>query len=428
MLTKEQYKELSKNWSKHGTVYQKYDRYQVRFPMLLKHIDVFKDKDVLEVGSNAGLAAYHIAQVAKSYTGVEGEKGYWNQSLETQKQIESKNTDFKNMSIKTYIKRAARGDFEINVNAAYLSYVLYHFSDKEVSMFEKNILPKLDVIVVQSRYENRNKKGRTTHNSYKFWMPKSVEKYLIKNGFSTTVEYGPRNKFHFIIGKRDDSKYPLLLNSFLELSDAKLADKKMPKASELVQEDNKVIKRMLTEGKVPELPLESNKIYKKYEKRYKELEKDKKYLKYLKEVKEEDRNEDLEIIKELSNECSEHLVTGDIDGDKGRCGKHSKGTRKSSSRQGASNRQKRTSKGVSFDDTKREADPTREGQTVLPKRRRGRRPSVLLDGVEKSSKDKVRSKDVQKTKQTSRSRAVSTSRKDNKSKNKSAVQEHEAQS
>jgi hypothetical protein len=30
----------------------------------------------------------------------------------------------------------------------------------------------------------------------------NVEKYLNKNGFSTTVEWGPERKFHFIIGKK----------------------------------------------------------------------------------------------------------------------------------------------------------------------------------------------------------------------------------
>ena len=137
MLSKEEYKKIASNWK--GTVYQLYDRYQVRFPTLLKHIDVFKGKNVLEVGSNAGLAGYHISQVADSYIGVEAEKEYWQQSLETKKLIENNNAEFLNMSIKSYMKRAARDGIEISANAIYLSYVLYHFSDKEVQMFEKQV-------------------------------------------------------------------------------------------------------------------------------------------------------------------------------------------------------------------------------------------------------------------------------------------------
>lgn len=208
LLKKEGYNQLASAWKKHGTIYQKFDRYNVRFPMLLKHIDIFEGKNVLEVGCNAGLAAYHIAQVAKSYVGVEEQEGYYLQACETKRSIENEEAVFLNMSIKTYMKRVGRQVIDGKVDAVYLSYVLYHFSDKEVKMFENVILPLIDTIVVQSRFAKRNTKGRRTHNSYGFWHPDNVEKFLDKNGFSTTKEWGPDKKFHFIIGRRakDQSK------------------------------------------------------------------------------------------------------------------------------------------------------------------------------------------------------------------------------
>jgi len=217
MLTKERYQEISKDWAKHNVVYQKFDRYQVRFPTFLKHIDVFKGKNVLEVGSNAGLAAYHIAQVAKSYTGVENEEGYCKQALETQKSIENKNVKFFNMSIKTFIRRTAQEKIEKRpIDAVYLSYVLYHFSDKEVDMFAKNILPNIDTIIVQSRFAKRNKKGRRTHNGYAFWHPRSVKNFLQKNGFAVTLEWGPDKKFHFVVGKKTAVSSNPILNRMVK--------------------------------------------------------------------------------------------------------------------------------------------------------------------------------------------------------------------
>jgi len=203
MLTKEEYKKLSADWAKHSVVYQKYERYTTRFPTLKKHLDVLAGKDVLEVGANAGLAAYEIVKTARSYVGVERATGYWQQSLETQKQMENKSVQFLNMSVKSFVKRHKAGVLTMPVNACYLSYVLYHFEDKEVEMFKDYVLPMLDVIVVQSRFAKRNIKGRTKHNRYGFWHPDNVEKYLKSAGFKTTLEWHKDKKFHFIIGVKD---------------------------------------------------------------------------------------------------------------------------------------------------------------------------------------------------------------------------------
>ena len=202
MISKELYKEISSQWK--ARIYQKYERLECRYPLFLKGIDVFKGKHVLEIGANAGMAAMEIAKVAKQYTGVELAEGYYRQSLITKKYIQNQNVTFNNCSVKSYIKRLLDGRYKDKPNACYMSYVLYHFEDKEVEMFKKHILPLLDVVIVQSRYAKRNIKGRRKHNSYGFWHPDNVKKYLQGAGFNTTMKWGPNKKFHFIIGTKQE--------------------------------------------------------------------------------------------------------------------------------------------------------------------------------------------------------------------------------
>jgi hypothetical protein len=370
LLTKDQYRELSGNWAKHGTVYQKFDRYQVRFPTLLKHINVFKGKNVLEVGCNAGLAAYHIAQVANCYTGVEQEKGYWLQALQTKKHIPELEHEptFLNMSIKSFMKRIKNGELKDETNAAYLSYVLYHFSNKEVRMFENVILPKLDVIIVQSRFAERNKKGRKKHNSYAFWHPMNVEKYLNKNGFSTTVEWGPERKFHFIIGSKD-------------ISDEKL----------LKEEDNMIHEALMEpKGEVAT---------------------------YTKEI--EDaliKNQQIKGIQlpEFDKEQT--------DGDKGDSGIHSESACAMPERRSASGGSEQPDKGEPCDTVGREVDSEGKSETVLSEKPESGHSGVLQPVMEESTEETVRNKDIQKVEKTPRTRRRSTTGKNSGSRSKSVVQ------
>jgi len=200
MISKELYKEIAAQWKQR--IYQKYERLETRYPLLLKEIGVFKDKHVLEIGANAGMAAMEIAKVAKQYTGVEVAQGYYEQSLITKKYIDNKNVSFNKCSVKSYVKRMLSGTFKDKPNAAYLSYVLYHFEDKEVEMFKEHILPLLDVIIVQSRFSKRNIKGRRKHNSYGFWHPDKVKKYLESAEFETKLIWHKAKKFHLIIGTK----------------------------------------------------------------------------------------------------------------------------------------------------------------------------------------------------------------------------------
>lgn len=416
LLTKDQYRELSGNWAKYGTIYQEYGRYQVRFPTLLKHINVFKGKNVLEVGCNAGLAAYHIAQVANCYTGVEQEKGYWQQALETKKHIPELEHEptFLNMSIKSFMKRIKNGELKDETDAAYLSYVLYHFSDKEVRMFEKMILPKLDVIIVQSRFAERNKKGRKKHNSYAFWHPMNVEKYLNKNGFSTTVEWGPERKFHFIIGSKD-------------ISDEKL----------LKEEDN-MIHEALIEPK-GEAATYTKEIEEALIKNRAEPIVEKEWYGYVTDDNGDSYycGKDGEIYKRLygsrefipiSIEDKPTWIQFDkfdkekIDGDKGDSGIHSESACTVPEGRSASGGSEQPDKGEPCDTVGREVDSEGKSETVLSEKPESGHSGVLQPVVEKSTEETVRDKDIQKVEKTPRTRRRSTTGKNSGSRSKPVVQ------
>jgi hypothetical protein len=207
MISKKLYDEISSQWGQYSAIYQKYNRLETRYPKFLKEIAVFKDKHVLEIGANAGMAAWEIAKVASRYTGVERATGYWHQSQITKKYIENPNVEFLNCTVKSYIKRLLDGRIEHKPNACYMSYVFYHFENKEVELFCQHVLPMLDVAIIQSRYAKRNIKGRTKHNDYGLWHPDNVRKLLEKSGMNIDkLVWGPDKKFHLFVASRSADK------------------------------------------------------------------------------------------------------------------------------------------------------------------------------------------------------------------------------
>ena len=368
LITKEKYQEISKDWAKHNVVYQKWDRHNVRFPMLLKHIDAFKGKNVLEVGCNAGLAAYYIAPVANSYTGVEEEAGYWKQSLETKKHIESGNAQFHNMSVKTFMKRSASGLLDINFNAIYLSYVLYHFSNKEVRMFQEQVLPKVDTIIIQSRYAKRNKKGRRAHNSYSFWHHTNVKNFLEKNGFETTLEWGPRNKFHFIVGKKID-----IVKEIEKIN-----------VESVIEHANEV------KNNIEKSKLDSN---------------DKDSMK-----------ETVEKLKDIAETFKEKP-----DGNNRSSEVHKEGEGKTTSGRDTRSGERRVAKRKPRGTTQRKTNTQRPRRNVRAKDGDNGSKDILQLGVEKSPKTPVRKKNIQKVGETTQNRSSTKTGEDSSGKDKPAV-------
>lgn len=187
MITKEEYKQISSEWE--GDIYQKWKRIKVRLKFFCTFVDIFKDRNVVELGSNAGLYGYEIAKVARSYVGVEIGETFYKQSLITKKYIKNSNVAFCNLSAEIFLH------FNKSVEALFICFTLYHLSDKEIEML-KEILPNCRIVFIQTR----SRKRRSEKNSYKLWKPNNVNKFLKEAGFTTKTYWHKSEKFFETIG------------------------------------------------------------------------------------------------------------------------------------------------------------------------------------------------------------------------------------
>jgi len=202
MMDKETHAKLEKEWFKVGRgVYQYWSRIKRRMPYFLQFADIFEGKDVLELGCNAGMYGHALAQIAKSYIGVDKGDYYVDQAKLTQKLIENPNVLFYKGNIKDFIKQDLKGEMP-TYNALFSSFALYHFSEKETDRILETVLPKCDVVVIQTRIQKRSPWKK--YNPWQFNKPKQVKKYLSLAGFECEIHY-PENKIMAeIIGRRKD--------------------------------------------------------------------------------------------------------------------------------------------------------------------------------------------------------------------------------
>jgi len=201
MIEKALHDKLMEKWAKVGRgCYQKWSRMH-RLEFFLKHIHHFKGKQVLELGANAGIYGYEIAQVAKSYVGVDKGDYYHKQSLITKKYIKNPDVEFILGNIKDFIKMDLRGEAP-KYNALFASFALYHFSNTETDRITETILPKCDVVIISTRTSKR--KAFNKYNSWKFEKPENVVKYL--KDFKCEIHWPKVKKFAVIIGVRNENK------------------------------------------------------------------------------------------------------------------------------------------------------------------------------------------------------------------------------
>ncbi len=206
MIDKNEYDKLYSKMEKHHAVYQKWTRLEKRMPFFLKFIDEFKDKKVLELGCNAGLYGYHIAQTAKSYIGADQGDCYIAQANETKKFIKNPNVQFVQAKVKNLTKDIDKYTFD----TLFCSFALYHFSNKGVARTKEYILPKCNTVVISTRTQKRKKWN--SDNDYKFYKPKNVERWLRDSGFEVESHPCPLREGdkvpHFVItiGKRPGIK------------------------------------------------------------------------------------------------------------------------------------------------------------------------------------------------------------------------------
>lgn len=184
-------KKLTPKWIKIHKVYQKESRMH-RLNFFLQFVEHFKEKDVLELGCNAGVYGYVISKRAKSYVGVDRGEDYISQAKITRKQMDNPNVNFYNYSVKQFIKLANSGGMP-TFNALFASFVLYHLSKKETDRLMKYVLPKCDVVIIQTRTKKRT--PFRNYNPHKFNKPKNVEKWLTEAGFTCKTKWADDKRY-----------------------------------------------------------------------------------------------------------------------------------------------------------------------------------------------------------------------------------------
>ena len=180
------YSKLRSKWK--GQIYQNYRKSIGRFYLINPVIDIFKDKDVLEIGSNAGLYSLKIMEVARSYIGIDKDKHFHAQAKITKKVLGTDNVEFVNNSLSRFVRSQIRKEIEYNYNALFASFIIYHLNEKEISMLEEFILPKIEVAIIQTR----NKLKDNNLNQYKD--KNKLVNFIESNGFCVDSYWAEERK------------------------------------------------------------------------------------------------------------------------------------------------------------------------------------------------------------------------------------------
>ncbi len=192
MIQKTVYNMIAQMWDKSEKIYAKYENIKDRLSLLDQYLYSFIGKDVIEIGSNAGIAAFSIAQVAKSYVGIEPDEHYVKQAEITKRYVENKDR------VTFLLGKIA--DVKTDFNALFASYSLYHLSNEEVEYLIKEILPKCKTVVVINRANVR----RIDKNKWQLWYYKNTIRLLQSGGFETTFKWGNKKKsFYLVFGVRN---------------------------------------------------------------------------------------------------------------------------------------------------------------------------------------------------------------------------------
>jgi SAM-dependent methyltransferase len=151
-------------------------------PEVMKHIDVFKDKFVVDIGCNAGYITYHLAQHAREWLGVERDEHFYIQALETANFIETPGS-FIHSSLEYFCEELEK---EYDYDAVYGANILYYLSNDALTLLQEKVLAKCDIVLMTSR-ENKPAKPWNDRNLGKYI---NIKPYLEECGFDIEI----RNK------------------------------------------------------------------------------------------------------------------------------------------------------------------------------------------------------------------------------------------
>ena len=202
MITGEKWKSLIAKWKKVGPVYQTMERSQYRLDFASKKFNLFSGRTVLDIGCNAGIFGLEVLKYSKAYIGVEKNYRFYRQALITRRYSENSKYKVYNMTLKRFTRTKAN----VFYDAVFCSYVLHQLSDKDMMVFKNIIIPKAEVIIVQTRNaDGRSRKGgkpNSDHNSSGLWKIDKLELFLKNNGFIIKTIVPENGKSFLTIGER----------------------------------------------------------------------------------------------------------------------------------------------------------------------------------------------------------------------------------
>jgi SAM-dependent methyltransferase len=200
MITKAEYDHLAKHWK--GKVYQKWPKFSKRMAYFEQFLPLFKGKKVLEVGSNAGMYAWHIAPLAAFYVGVERERHYFDQA----KTIGLGKATFYNMSFHGFLKHE-----NVEYDTLLASFTLHHLRPKEVRELQCVVLPRCSLVVIHTRSGDpfRAGHGEAESEHLAMWKRSPFRAMLEAGGFEH--EFHLKHGMNVIVARRT-RKAPMVVH------------------------------------------------------------------------------------------------------------------------------------------------------------------------------------------------------------------------
>jgi 2-polyprenyl-3-methyl-5-hydroxy-6-metoxy-1,4-benzoquinol methylase len=193
MMTKKLHNKISSKFK--GRVYHNWGAVKKKVAHLRRFLKLFKGRRVLEIGCNAGIASFDLANSAKSYLGIEAKENYYKQALTTKKYLRNKNVEYRNQRFEDFVNKDNEG-----YDALYVSYVLYHLDNDEIKLLKNKVLSKCDLVMIYSRHEDRKK----LKNKYRLEREKNIAKFL--ENFKTKTYWSNTKSFFCVLGRRKNGK------------------------------------------------------------------------------------------------------------------------------------------------------------------------------------------------------------------------------
>lgn len=153
------------------------EKKHVEKPAQMKHLHLFKDKFVVDIGCNAGYITYNIAKHAKGWVGIDRSPTWFAQAaLATAKVIETPG-EFLNCTIEHFCENL---ESNYDYDALFASNILYYLTPNELQLLQDKVLSKCNMVMMVSREDKPTKR----YNDRELGKYKNIQKFLEECNFN----------------------------------------------------------------------------------------------------------------------------------------------------------------------------------------------------------------------------------------------------